>query len=61
MTPAQIKKLRQKLGLTQGQFAERLGVSRRTAQGWEAATHSHRPSRMALAALKILKKNASVL
>lgn len=58
MTPAQIKKLRQKLKLTQGQFADRLGVSRRTAQGWEAVTHSHRPSRLALAALKELKKAA---
>lgn len=58
MTPAAIKALRQKLKLTQGEFADRLGVSRRTAQGWEADTNPHRPSALALAALKILKKTA---
>ncbi len=57
MTAAQIKRLRLKLRLTQGEFARRLGVCRRTAQGWEAVTNSHYPSYLALAALLKLEKS----
>lgn len=61
MTPAQIRRLRAKLGLTQDEFAAKLGVSRRTAQGWEGVTNAHRPSKLALKALKALAAQAAVL
>jgi len=37
---AAVKKLRQKLGLTQPGFAERVGVSVRTVAHWEAGTRN---------------------
>jgi putative transcriptional regulator len=33
--PKQIKKVREKFELTQGEFAERIGVSIKTVQSWE--------------------------
>jgi len=41
-----IKKLRKELGLTQVEFAERLGVASMTVKRWEAGTA--RPSQLAL-------------
>ena len=35
MTPAQLKRLRATLGLTQKQLAERLGVAHNTVTRWE--------------------------
>lgn len=35
MTPAELKRLRARLGLTQAQLAERLGVDRNTVTRWE--------------------------
>jgi len=43
--PARIKRLRGRLGLTQGQLAERLGVSFATVNRWE--NRQSRPSRLA--------------
>lgn len=46
MTPTQIKKLREKLGETQEQFAERIGVRQATVADWE--TGRRKPSPMAV-------------
>lgn len=35
MTPARLRALRQRLGLTQREFAERYGVPLRTLEAWE--------------------------
>ncbi len=35
MTPADIRTIRQQLGLTQAQFAARFPVARRTLEDWE--------------------------
>jgi DNA-binding XRE family transcriptional regulator len=35
MTPEEIKKIRGSLGLTQGDFAEAVGVNRQTINSWE--------------------------
>jgi putative transcriptional regulator len=42
MTPKQIKQLRQRLELTQEQFAERLYVKRLTVIRWESGTNKPR-------------------
>lgn len=54
MKPRQIKKLRLKLGLTQEQFASRLGVTFVTVNRWEAGKVA--PSSLALRQLKRLEK-----
>jgi DNA-binding transcriptional regulator YiaG len=41
MTPRQVKKLREKLGLLQRELAVNLGVSTRTVQGWENGRRPH--------------------
>ena len=41
MTPRQVKKLREKLGLLQRELAVQLGVSCRTVQGWENGRRPH--------------------
>lgn len=51
-----IRKLRKKLGLTQVEFAERLGVSSMTVKRWEAGTA--RPSQLAIRQLNRLVKKA---
>ena len=43
-TPAQLKKLREKSGLTQSDAASLLYVSLRTWQNWEAGTHEMHPA-----------------
>lgn len=49
----QIKDLRQRLQLTQEQFAQLLGVSVQTVQRWEQGVR--KPSRLALQAINNLK------
>lgn len=44
MTPTGIKRLRKKLGLTQAEFAEKLGTGRVQVTRWENGTH--KPSRI---------------
>ena len=46
MTPAEIKTLREKLGLTQSQLANKIGVNQVTVNRWERG--HKRPSPMAL-------------
>lgn len=48
-SPAEIKALRVKLGETQEQFAQRLGVSFTTANRWERG--KRRPNKLGLTAL----------
>jgi repressor LexA len=40
MTPEELKRIREKLGLTQEALAEALGVHRVTLAKWEAGTHN---------------------
>jgi DNA-binding transcriptional regulator YiaG len=40
LTPAGIRELREQLGLTQAQFAERLGCSTQAVSFWERGTRS---------------------
>ena len=53
MTPADFIDARHAMGLTQRQLAERLGVSTRAVQHWEAGTR--KPHRAAEALLQIFK------
>lgn len=39
MTPEEIKAARQRLGLTQAKFAERLGTRQATVSDWESGKH----------------------
>ena len=45
MTPSQIKKLRQEMGISLEKFASLIGVSWITAQRWEKG--KHKPSQLA--------------
>jgi len=49
----EIKRLRSKLGLSQEEFANRIGVKRLTVTRWEG--DSYRPSPLALARINELK------
>lgn len=51
LTPAQIKALREGMHLSQVEFAERVGVSERTVQNWEAGARPRPSHRRALLAL----------
>lgn len=54
--PTQIRKIRQQLGLTQEEFAAKLGVTFPTVSRWE---NGHRkPSKMALLLLKNLTQQS---
>lgn len=51
ITPVQIRALREGMNLTQVEFAQIIGVSSRTVQGWEAGVRPrpfHRRSLLAL-------------
>ena len=50
MKDINIKKLRKKLGLTQAEFAVRLGVAEYTVRRWESGATS--PSRLARRAIE---------
>ncbi len=56
MTPKDIKRLRERLGMTQEQFAERLGVARETVARWEIGANA--PRGLSLKALKELAAKA---
>ena len=47
MKPEDIRKLRKRLGLTQTQFAKRVGVSFATVNRWEKGKNEPLPDRMA--------------
>jgi DNA-binding transcriptional regulator YiaG len=56
MTPARIRKLRESLGLTQEEFAKRIGAARETIARWELGTA--KPKGLYLQALEKLKARA---
>ena len=56
MDMSQIKALRGQLGLTQEEFARRLGLATSTVQKWEGATT--RPRGLSLKALKRLARRS---
>jgi len=57
MSPAEIRKLRESLGLTQEQVAKKLGAGRATIARWEAGeTKPHRLYEQALEKLKARAK-----
>jgi putative transcriptional regulator len=56
MRPAQIRRIRKELGLTQAEVAERCGVSDRTVRFWEKGKRS--PSGPALTLLKQMQDKA---
>lgn len=43
MTPKQLRALRKRLGLTQGQLAAKIGVREHTVYRWEAGIHPIMP------------------
>jgi len=53
--PPAIKKVRSKLGVTQGQFAAMIGVSTRTLQNWEQGRR--KPEGPAKALLRVAARN----
>lgn len=54
MTPSEIRALRERLGLTQGELAERLGLAHRQRVGeWEAGVKA--PSGRSLILLRLLE------
>lgn len=57
MTAKEAADLRARLGLTQQEFANRLGMSVRAVAGWESAP-PHQPSRLASKALEKLARRA---
>lgn len=55
MTGSQLRRLREEIGLTQGQLGERLGIPEKTIQRWETGTLQMRHPgliRLALAQLR---------
>jgi DNA-binding transcriptional regulator YiaG len=54
LTPARIKEIRERLGLTQAQAAERIGVARRTWMYWESPARGQRPSPAAVSLIHLL-------
>ena len=57
--PNEVVQARQKLGLSQAQFAEALGISKRTLQEWEQGRRS--PSGAAQALIRIAKRHPEVV
>jgi DNA-binding transcriptional regulator YiaG len=56
MTAAEIRKLRESLGLTQEEFAKKIGAARVTVAKWEIGQHP--PKGLYLQALEKLKARA---
>lgn len=54
MTPLEIKRIREKLGMTQEALAHLLGVSFQTINRWERGIY--KPSRLALEKIKALEQ-----
>jgi DNA-binding transcriptional regulator YiaG len=53
-SPAQIRRIRTRLGLSQAQAAERIGVARKTWMYWESETRGRRPSKTAAKLISLL-------
>ena len=54
-SPPNVKAIREKMGLSQSQFAALMGVNLRTLQNWEQGRRT--PNGPALALLKVAKSN----
>lgn len=59
VAPNEIAQARQSSGLSQAQFAEALGISKRTLQEWEQGRRS--PSGAAKALIRIAKRHPEVV
>jgi putative transcriptional regulator len=57
--PNEVAQARQRAGLSQAQFAEALGISKRTLQEWEQGRRS--PSGAAQALIRIAKRHPEVV
>ncbi len=57
--PNEVSQARQKSGLSQAQFAEALGISKRTLQEWEQGRRS--PSGAAQTLIRIAKRHPEVV
>ena len=57
--PNEVAEARQKSGLSQAQFAQALGISKRTLQEWEQGRRS--PSGAAQALIRIAKRHPEVV
>jgi DNA-binding transcriptional regulator YiaG len=53
-SPAQIRRIRTRLGLSQAQAAERVGVARKTWMYWESETRGRQPSKTAAKLIALL-------
>lgn len=59
VVPNEVAQARQRSGLSQAQFAEALGISKRTLQEWEQGRRS--PSGAAKALIRIAKRHPEVM
>lgn len=53
-SPAQIKRIRTRLGLTQAEAAEKVGVARKTWMYWESPSRNRQPSKAAAKLIALL-------
>jgi DNA-binding XRE family transcriptional regulator len=53
-SPAQIRRVRTRLGLTQAEAAEKVGVARKTWMYWESDTRNRQPSKAAAKLIALL-------
>jgi DNA-binding transcriptional regulator YiaG len=53
-SPAQIRRIRTRLGLTQAEAAEKVGVARRTWMYWETPARERQPSKAAAKLIALL-------
>lgn len=56
LTPSKIREIRESLGLTQAEAAERIGVARRTWMYWESKTRGQSPSPAAARLIRLLQE-----
>lgn len=59
-TPAEIKQIREALGLTQEEFAQAMGTTSTSISRWERGVITGGPSRMAVMLLKRMAKEAGL-
>lgn len=53
-SPAQIRRIRTRLGLTQAEAAEKVGVARKTWMYWESPARARQPSKTAAKLIALL-------
>lgn len=54
-----VKAVREQTGLSQGEFASRLMISKRTLENWEQ--HHRKPTGVAIALLRLVERNPTLL